>query len=362
MVYEPVAEAHGLEYTPLDDLFEPVAAADAVRGRAASWFDEFLSYIEFERGLSREHRRRVPPGPDDVARYLSANEARPRRMHRGDDLTDFLGRLRDGEAARVRSLELRRSVARMLVSLRSFYRFLVREGLPRRPIRPRGSVSPKQAAALPKAISIDDVETLAGASRRRSSRASGPGDPRDALRGRAADLRARGSRRRRRRPRRRARARALGQGKQEPAVPLGAWRARPSAPTYSVCDSELAKRSRQSVHEGPLFLNARGGRLSRQGCWKILKALRSGGPGSGDRVSPHTLRHSFATHMLDAGADIRVVQELLGHASLATTQVYTLVSDSQLREVYLPPTHGPGAEPGSIQPESLSQRRRVGEQ
>ena len=73
--------------------------------------------------------------------------------------------------------------------------------------------------------------------------------------------------------------------------------------------------------------------MSRQGCWKILRRYAELA-GLEDRVSPHTLRHSFATHMLDAGADIRVVQDLLGHASLATTQVYTLVSDTKLREVY----------------------------
>jgi integrase/recombinase XerD len=83
-----------------------------------------------------------------------------------------------------------------------------------------------------------------------------------------------------------------------------------------------------------LFLNARGRRLGRQGAWKVLK--RHAGAAGLDRVvSPHTLRHSFATHMLDAGADIRVVQELLGHSSLATTQVYTLVSDRHLQEVYV---------------------------
>ena len=81
-----------------------------------------------------------------------------------------------------------------------------------------------------------------------------------------------------------------------------------------------------------MFLNARGGRLTRQGAWLVLRA-------AADRaglatVSPHTLRHSFATHMLDGGADIRVVQELLGHASVTTTQVYTLVTVDRLREVY----------------------------
>jgi integrase/recombinase XerD len=81
-----------------------------------------------------------------------------------------------------------------------------------------------------------------------------------------------------------------------------------------------------------VFLNARGGRLTRQGAWGVLHtaADRAGLP----EVSPHTLRHSFATHMLDGGADIRVVQELLGHASVTTTQVYTLITVDRLREVY----------------------------
>jgi integrase/recombinase XerD len=86
-----------------------------------------------------------------------------------------------------------------------------------------------------------------------------------------------------------------------------------------------------------LFLNLRGSRLSRQGAWGILReaAERAGLPVTGARgVSPHTLRHSYATHLLDGGADIRVVQELLGHASVTTTQVYTLVTVERLREVY----------------------------
>jgi integrase/recombinase XerD len=82
-----------------------------------------------------------------------------------------------------------------------------------------------------------------------------------------------------------------------------------------------------------VFLNARGGRLSRQGAWGIVRTYADR-VGLGDRLSPHVLRHSCATHMLDHGADIRVVQELLGHASVATTQVYTLVSAERLRTVY----------------------------
>jgi integrase/recombinase XerD len=81
------------------------------------------------------------------------------------------------------------------------------------------------------------------------------------------------------------------------------------------------------------FLNARGGRLTRQGAWKIISG-HADRVGLATAVSPHTLRHSFATHLLDGGADVRAVQELLGHASVTTTQIYTLVSRSALREVY----------------------------
>jgi integrase/recombinase XerD len=91
-----------------------------------------------------------------------------------------------------------------------------------------------------------------------------------------------------------------------------------------------------------IFLNARGARLSRQSAWAVLReaATRTG---ITTAVSPHTLRHSFATHMLEGGADVRVVQELLGHASVTTTQVYTLVTVDTLREVYAtthPRAHG----------------------
>ena len=82
-----------------------------------------------------------------------------------------------------------------------------------------------------------------------------------------------------------------------------------------------------------MFLNARGGRLTRQGVWGLVRAAGSRA-GLGERVYPHVLRHSCATHMVDRGADIRVVQELLGHASLSTTQVYTRVSAARLRAVY----------------------------
>jgi integrase/recombinase XerD len=83
-----------------------------------------------------------------------------------------------------------------------------------------------------------------------------------------------------------------------------------------------------------LFLNTRGGRLSRQSAWAVLRSVAEKAGITAD-VSPHTLRHSYATHLLDGGADVRVVQELLGHASVTTTQIYTLVTIDHLREVFL---------------------------
>jgi integrase/recombinase XerD len=126
-----------------------------------------------------------------------------------------------------------------------------------------------------------------------------------------------------------------GKGGRQRYVPVGSYAVR-ALDAYLVrgrpalaraAGATAAKKASPAV-----FLNARGGRLTRQGAWGILReaAARSGK----SEISPHTLRHSFATHLLDGGADIRVVQELLGHASVTTTQVYTLVTVDKLREVY----------------------------
>ena len=231
------------------------------------------------------------------------------------------------------------SVGRAVVAVRGLHAFALREGIaaadPAREVAP-----PAPARRLPKAISVDAVERLLDA-----AGSTADADPR-VLRDRALleFLYGTGARI--------SEATGLdvddldhlasdpavlltGKGGKQRYVPVGSYAVR-------ALDAYLV-RGRPALAAGraggagrqaspAVFLNARGGRLTRQGGWGILResAVRCGQSG----VSPHTLRHSFATHLLDGGADIRVVQELLGHASVTTTQVYTLVTVDKLREVY----------------------------
>jgi integrase/recombinase XerD len=298
---------------------------------STGWIDEFLTHLAFEKGLSQNtidaYRR-------DLAmwhQYCRVEEKDPATAS-SDDMTDYLDRLRSGRPPAPKPLAPT-SVARMLVSLRAFYRFLLREGhIVGDPTAKVGA--PKKPRSIPSAVSIEEVEdlierpaadvlgrrdraileTLYGAGLRISELVGLDVDDTDLDDGTVLIRRGKGGKARR--------------------VPVGRAAKRALGEYLSLSRPELATRSAASHAGGALFLNARGGRLSRQGCWKILKAYASAA-GLEKRVSPHTLRHSFATHMLDRGADIRVVQELLGHASLATTQVYTLVSDRRLKEVYL---------------------------
>jgi integrase/recombinase XerD len=129
-----------------------------------------------------------------------------------------------------------------------------------------------------------------------------------------------------------ATVRLSGKGGKQRIVPVGSY-ARQALEQYLVrARPALAAAARSASASPAVFLNARGGRLTRQGAWGALRS--AAGRAGVDRVSPHTLRHCFATHLLDGGADVRVVQELLGHASVSTTQVYTLVTAEKLREVY----------------------------
>ena len=225
------------------------------------------------------------------------------------------------------------SAARTLVAVRGFHKFAVSDGLAT--ADPAGAVKPPSPAKrLPKALPLSDVEAIL--------EASGAAGTTLALRDRALleVLYGTGARI--------SEAVGLdvddldqvdgtvllrGKGSKERLVPVGSY-AREAVSAYLVrARPELVSVSTAASTGGALFLNARGGRLSRQSAWTVLVRAAERAGVTRD-VSPHTLRHSFATHLLDGGADVRVVQELLGHASVTTTQVYTLVTVDNLREVF----------------------------
>ncbi len=226
------------------------------------------------------------------------------------------------------------STARALVAVRSLHRFLLEEG--RAALDPTGEVGvPRVPVGLPKALTEAEVAALLAAVGGGSAKA---------LRDRAilellystgmriseltglslGDLQLVDGT-----------LRALGKGSKERLVPVGryardaleAWLGPGGRPALAP-----ARWTRRSDSDA-VFLNTRGGRLSRQGAWAVVRSYGDR-IGLGPRLTPHVLRHSCATHMLDHGADIRVVQELLGHASVATTQVYTKVTAERLRAVY----------------------------
>jgi integrase/recombinase XerD len=275
----------------------------------------------------------------DLTRYAAALEARG-RTDIGEvstqDVAEFLAGLREGDDDHPPLAAS--SAGRAVVAVRGLHAFAAAEGMagadPARFVRP-----PAPPKRLPKAISVPDVERLIAAA------AAGPAGLRDQallelLYGTGAriseavgldvdDLRLSGDSRSARMP---ATVRLHGKGGKQRLVPVGRY-ARESVEAYLIrARPALAAASGRAGASPALFLNARGGRLTRQGGWGALRnaATRAGL----DEVSPHVLRHSFATHLLDGGADVRVVQELLGHASVTTTQVYTLVTVDKLREVY----------------------------
>ena len=224
-----------------------------------------------------------------------------------------------------------RRAARTVVAVRGFHRFAVSDGLAT--LDPAAAVKPPSPGKrLPKALPLSDVEAILEA-------AGAPGTTL-ALRDRALleVLYGTGARI--------SEAVGLdvddldltdgtvllrGKGGKERLVPVGSY-AREAVEAYLVRGRAELVTTR--AVGGALFLNARGGRLSRQSAWAVLGGAADRAGVTRD-VSPHTLRHSFATHLLDGGADVRVVQELLGHSSVSTTQIYTLVTADTLRDMYL---------------------------
>jgi integrase/recombinase XerD len=263
-----------------------------------------------------------------------------------EDVAAFVAGLREGDGDH---LPLAASSAgRAVVAVRGLHAFALAEGLADRD--PASAVHPPASPRkLPRAIAVPEVERLIAAA------AAGDGADRlRPLRDRALLelLYGTGARiseavgldvddlgftavRPGRPPDRQAppaTVRLSGTGGRDRLVPVGRY-AREALEAYLVRGRPaLAAASRRVSASPAVFLNARGGRLTRQGAWAVLKAAAARAGLGG--VSPHTLRHSYATHLLDGGADVRVVQELLGHASVTTTQIYTMVTVDKLREVY----------------------------
>ncbi len=218
------------------------------------------------------------------------------------------------------------TIARRLASLRSFFRFLRREGLvaadPAAGLR-----NPKQPKRLPRLLRVDEViRLLEAVPVEHGRRRTGPGDAGDALWRRIARQRAGGPERGR--PGHRDRP---GAGAWQGCVASGSVRSGPWPLPGSAAGFPCGN---PSVHSEPaLFLNQRGGRLTTRSVGRLLEAhlMRAG---LVDSASPHTLRHSFATHLLDGGADLRSVQELLGHRNLTTTQIYTHVTQDRILDIY----------------------------
>jgi integrase/recombinase XerD len=287
----------------------------------------YLDHLAVERGLAANtvlsYRR-------DLRRYAAFLAARGHTDFATvsePDVADFLVWLRTGDGQHPPLGA--GSAARAVVAVRGFHRFCQREGRtggdPAREVHP-----PASPRRLPKAISVEEVESLLAAASDPGSRGLRDHALLELLYSTGAriseavgldvdDLDLPGGA-----------VRLRGKGGKERVVPVGSF-ARKAVDAYLVrARPELAARGKGTP---ALFLNARGGRFSRQSAWTVLRSAAERAGVTAD-VSPHTLRHSFATHLLDGGADVRVVQELLGHASVTTTQVYTLVTVDRLREVY----------------------------
>lgn len=288
---------------------------------------DYLAFLAVERGASQNT---IDAYRGDLTRYLQACRewGKPGIADvQQKDVEQFLKRLRSVPADVKPQPLSDASVARAMAAVRGLHQFALREGLVSADVavtvRP-----PVPGLRLPEAITVDEIDRLLAA----------PGEDPIGLRDRAVlefmygtgcrvseatgcdvddvHLTERA-------------VRLFGKGRKERVVPIGSQ-------AISALQAYLV-RVRPSLAEKQgspaLFLNNRGGRLSRQSVWTLIKraADKAGLPES---IHPHTLRHSCATHLLEGGADIRVVQELLGHASVTTTQIYTKVTIEHLREVY----------------------------
>jgi integrase/recombinase XerD len=286
---------------------------------------DFLSYLELERGLSRNTLNAYRTDLLQYGEFLAAHEADALEV-RPADVAEFLADLATGNGRQ--SPCSSSTIHRKAACLRSFYKHLRRDELiaddPTAVL-----TAPRRAKKLPQVLNYAEVQKLLASPR---------GDEPTALRDRAllevmyacglrasetiglelADI-----------DLRQGFLRARGKGSKERIVPLG----RKAIAAISVYLRGGRSKLVGEGHEAKLFVNFRGGPLSRQGLYKIVQR-HARAAGLDGKLSPHTLRHSFATHLLAGGCDLRAVQEMLGHADISTTQMYTHLSGEQLKEVY----------------------------
>ena len=297
--------------------------------RLGAVIDNFLTYLRVERGLADATLSAYRADLLDFAASRGVSAGWDRSVDAPVHYLSMLGAPAAGRRAALRPTTLRRRAA----SIKGFYRFCYAEGLIETDLAGRFDL-PRQSRLLPEVLTIEEVERLLEtrgddspaairdrallellyASGLRISEAVGL--DRDDI-----DLEV-------------ALVRVVGKGDREREVPVGevavAWLRRYVA---QVRPEWLGRGQSERRHGGPLFLSVRGERLDRRRAWEMLAAsARAAGLKKG--ISPHTLRHSFATHLLEGGADLRIVQELLGHASINTTQLYTHLTGERIKDVY----------------------------
>lgn len=302
-------------------------AGDALSGQIRTYLD----HLAIERGSAKNTLLSYGRDLERYRQFLLAAGITDLKRVEERSVSSFVAVLRRGDPERGITGLAASSVARALIAVRGFHKFAVEEAMVA--VNVASEVKPPNAGRrLPKALGIDDVLRLLDSAGERAASAN-PGALRDRallellystgariseatgldvddldLGNRAVMLR--------------------GKGGRDRVVPIG-------RPAIEAVDAYLVRGRPALAKRGgaALLLNVRGGRLSRQSAWQVLQdaAQRAGITAT---VSPHTLRHSFATHLLEGGADVRVVQELLGHASVATTQIYTMVTVTALREVW----------------------------